>query len=161
MHEPIEVLGAMITPAVLISAAALLLLSTAARLGRVNDRLQNLMTDTERLLSQDGSTFAAKQKRCLNLEQLTGLRSRLLHLRYAVTALYVTIALLIVTSILDGMYVLIPQITSMVPIAAGMFGASAFLYSIVHLIREASVAENVTLQEIDYVGELLRRLEHG
>ena len=120
MHQPIEVLGAMITPAVLISAAALFLLSTANRLGRVNDRLQNLMADTERLLAQDSSTFAVKQKRCLNVEQLSGLRSRLLHLRYAVTALYVTIALLMVSSILGGLYVLIPKITSVIPVTAGM-----------------------------------------
>jgi hypothetical protein len=161
MHQPIEVLGAMITPAVLISAASLLLLSTASRLGRVNDRLHHLMTEAERLSLQGGPSSAQEQRQYLSLEQLTSLRERLLLLRSAVTAMYVTIALLVVTSIVGGMYVLYPQLTSMVPISIGMLSAVMFLYSIALLIYEASIATHVTLQEIAYVRELLEQQKHS
>jgi hypothetical protein len=161
MHQPIEVLGAMITPAVLISAASLLLLSTASRLGRVNVRLHHLMTEAERLSLQGGPSSAQEQKQYLSLEQLTSLRERLLLLRSAVTAMYVTIALLVVTSIVGGMYVLYPQLTSMVPISIGMLSAVALLYSIALLIREALIAARVTLQEIAYVRELLDQQKHS
>jgi hypothetical protein len=156
MLQPVEVLGAMITPAVLISAAALLLLSTANRLARVNDRLQNLMEEAEGLPQQ-----ADSEKHELILEQLASLLERLLLLRSAVTGLYVAIALLIVTSILGGMYVVFPQLTSMAPISVGLLGAVAFLYSIVLLIREASIAVRVTLQEITYVRQLLEQQKHA
>jgi hypothetical protein len=157
VHQSIEALGAMITPAVLISAAALLLLSTAARLGRVNDRLHHLMTEAERLLPQSGPLPGMQQKQCLSLQQLTSLEERLLLLRSAVTALYVTTALLIVTSIASGLYVLFPQLSSIAPIFIGMLGAITFLYSIARLIREASIAARVTSEEIAYTRSLLQQ----
>ena len=157
MHQPMEVLGAMITPAVLISAAALLLLSTAARLGRVNDRLQHLLAEAEGLLPKAGPPLVREQKQYLSLQQLTCLQERLLLLRSAVTALYMTIALLVVTSIASGVYVLFPQLTSIVPISVGMLGALAFLFSIARLIREASIAARVTLEEIAYTRALLEQ----
>jgi hypothetical protein len=157
MQQPIEVLGAMITPAVLISAAALLVLSTANRLARVNDRLQHLMAEAEALVAQGTLSAVAEQKHCLHLDQLVNLRERLLLLRSAVTAMYVTIGLLVVTSIVAGMYVLYPRLTSILPISIGMLGAVAFLYSIALLIIEASIATRVTLQEIAYVQGLLER----
>jgi hypothetical protein len=157
MLQPIEVLGAMITPAVLISAAALLLLSTANRLGRANDRLQNLMAEAEALPHQANSSVAHGEKYGLIQEQLASLLERLLLLRSAVTGIYVAMALLNVTSILGGMYVAFPQLTSMAPISVGLLGAVAFLYSIVLLIREASIAVRVTLREISYVRHLLEQ----
>ena len=145
----------------LISAAALLLLSTASRLGRVNDRLHHLITVAERLSSQVGPSSAHEQKQYLSLEQLASLQGRLPLLRSAVTALYVTIALLVVTCIASAMYVLCPQLTSLVPISLGMLGAVAFLYSIALLIREASIAARITLQEITYVRHLLAQQKIG
>jgi hypothetical protein len=44
-----EVLGAMITPAVLISASGVLVLSTSNRVGRTIDRVRVLATEVERL----------------------------------------------------------------------------------------------------------------
>jgi len=156
MHEPLEVLGAMITPAVLISAAALLLLSTAARLGRVNDRLLHLIAEAERLSTgQPTDLRSIDEKRRLLAQQMTSLKDRLVLLRSSMSALYMTIGMLVLTSLAGGVYVLIPQVTSILPISIGMLGAVAFLYSISLLIREAASAEHVTLQEIDYAHDLL------
>src|SRR5215203_1256432 len=138
MHQPLEVLGAMITPAVLISAAALLLLSTATRLGRVNDRLLHLIAEAERLsVTPRGEHRVANEKRKLLSQQLVTLKDRLMLLRLSMSALYMTIGLLILTSLAGATYVLVPQVTSVLPISIGMLGAVAFLYSIALLIRES------------------------
>jgi hypothetical protein len=81
----------------------------------------------------------------------------LLLLRSAVTGIYVTIAMLVITSILCGMYAAFQQISSLLPISTGVCGAVTFLYSIVLLIREASIAVRVTLHEVAYARELLER----
>jgi hypothetical protein len=157
MHQPLEVLGAMIAPAVLISAAALLLLSTAARLGRVNDRLLHLIVEAETLAASGRSEIRkTSEKRGQLTRQMSILRDRLVLLRSSMSALYMTIGLLVLTSLAGGVYVLVPQVTSVFPISIGMLGAIAFLYSIALLIREATTAEHVTLQEIDYACELLQ-----
>jgi hypothetical protein len=152
MPQPIEVLGAMITPAVLISAAALLLLSTAARMGRVNERLMHLVTEIERMPQ---IAHESEPKSRIVLEQMSSLAERLLLLRSAAIAIYLAIALLVITSICSGMYVVFPQMTSLVPIGLGLFGAIAFLYSLVMLIQEAVIAVRVSIHEVAYVRELL------
>jgi hypothetical protein len=157
MHQPLEVLGAMITPAVLISAAALLLLSTAARLGRVNDRLLHLIAEAEKTSAAGSHELRPiQEERQLLAQQMESLKDRLVLLRSSMSALYMTIGLLVLTSLAGGVYVLVPQVTSIFPISIGMLGAVAFLYSISLLIREAAAAEHVTLQEIDYARNLLR-----
>lgn len=157
MPQPMEVLGAMITPAVLISAAALILLFTVSRLGRVNDRLLHLVDDVEELASVQDVDFRFQRKLESCLVQLAGLQERLTLLRSAVTSLYATIALLIATSILIGVNVSIPALSTWVPICVGMIGAMTFLYSISLLIFEALLATRVTLHEVEYVKELLNR----
>lgn len=153
MLHPVEVLAALITPGVLISATALLLLSTANRLGRVNDRLQILIGEVDEQPSDSG--VAQGDRDALTLNQLASLLQRLLLLRSAVIGMYVAIALLVVTSITAGLHVLIPQIVSMIPISLAMLGAMAFLYSIVLLIREAWLAVQTTLKEIAYAEILI------
>jgi len=158
MPEPIEVLGAMITPAVLISAAALLILSTSNRLGRVIDRIRLLIAECERLATGQ-HTPPENEKHALMLDQVENLLRRLLLLRTAVTGLYVTITLLVATSIATGLFVLVPRMTAWVPIGVGLAGAILFLYCITLLVREAALAVRATIQEVDYIHKLLARQE--
>jgi len=153
--HPVEVLAALITPGVLISATALLLLSTANRLGRVNDRTQTLIAELDAETPPTNSAENQNEKDELILKQLASMLKRLLLLRSAVTGMYVAIALLVVTSITAGLHVIIPQIVSMIPISLAMLGAMAFLYSIVLLIREAAIAVHTTLEEIAYAEGLV------
>lgn len=155
MLHPVEVLAALITPGVLISATALLLLSTANRLGRVNDRTQALIAELDAKTPPSDSAEKQNDRDELILKQLASLLKRLLLLRSAVTGMYVAIALLVVTSITAGLHVIIPQIVSMIPISLAMLGAMAFLYSIVLLIREAAIAVHTTLEEIAYAEGLV------
>src|SRR5688500_923222 len=93
-----EVLAAMITPALLISASGTLVLSTSNRLSRVVDRVRVLARDAEQL-SSSGSperddARQSQAKRLLITRQVTSLAQRAVILRSALAAFYLAIGLL-------------------------------------------------------------------
>jgi Protein of unknown function (DUF2721) len=152
-----EILGAMITPAVLISASGVLVLSTSNRVGRTVDRVRALATEVERLqlLPESGSVSsgskASKRKRLA--DQLSQLSERAVLLRSAMTALYSAIGLLVGTSILVGVVALLQWQYSALPVVVGFAGACALLYASLLLIREARLAVRSTLQEVSFARE--------
>ena len=150
-----EVLGAMISPAVFISAVALLLLSTTNRLSRVIDRIGGYIEQAQRVEGQAAALEVNRQKHDLALRQLDHLLHRLLLLRAAVMGMYLTIGLLLLTSISAGLNLLIPQVSRLVPISLDVLGAVCFLYCVVVLVREALIAVRDTLEEIDCLRALL------
>jgi hypothetical protein len=160
MPEPLDVLSAMITPAVLISAGSMLVMSTSNRLARVIDRIRLSVAECERL-SGGQSTPGNSEKLELIRGQVESLLKRILLLRTAITGLYVTIALLVATSIATGVFVLVPRMTAWAPIVIGLTGAMALLYCITLLVREATIAVRATIEEVDYIHKLLARQERG
>jgi hypothetical protein len=152
-----EILGAMITPAVLISASGVLVLSTSNRVGRTVDRVRALAAEVERLqlLPESGSVSteskASKRKRLA--DQLAQLSVRAVLLRSAMTALYSAIGLLVGTSILVGVVALLQWQYSSLPVVVGFAGACALLYASLLLVREARLALRSTLQEVSFAQE--------
>ena len=59
-----EILGAMITPALLISASGTLTLSTSNRLGRVVDRIRKLTTEAENLPADSDLEELVEKRAC-------------------------------------------------------------------------------------------------
>ena len=73
-----EVLGAMITPAVLISASGTLVLSTGNRLGRVVDRVRALTEEAEKMATEPTARgIDQDEKRNLIITQITQLATRI------------------------------------------------------------------------------------
>jgi hypothetical protein len=149
-----EVLGAMITPAVLISASGTLVLSTSNRLSRVVDRVRTLTSEAERS-SAPVETPGASRKAALIHSQLGQLARRVLLLRSAMTALYSAIGLLIATSIGVGVFHLLAWTAVWVPVALGLSGACALLYGSLLLVREARLAIVSTLEEMAYARDVV------
>jgi hypothetical protein len=151
---PSEILGAMITPAVLISASGVLVLSTSNRIGRTVDRVRVLAAAVERLqmTPESVSPFIDIQehKRQHIGEQLIQVSERALLLRSALTALYTAIGLLVMTSILVGVVALLQWAYTWLPIASGFAGSCALLYGSLLLVREARLAVRSTLQEVSF-----------
>lgn len=152
-----DVLGAMITPAVLISASGTLVLSTSNRLTRVVDRARTLLAEVE--AAPADATTPARQ--ALISDQLTALARRALLLRSAMTALYAAIGLLVATSIAVGVVTLVPFRVGWVPVATGLIGACALLYGSLLLVREANLAIGSTLREMSYVRDTLAARDGG
>ena len=152
-----EVLGAMITPAVLISASGVLVLSTSNRVGRTVDRVRVLEAEVERLQmsAESGSplVLAKEFKRKHIGDQLVQLSERALLLRSALTALYTAIGLLVATSILVGVVALLQWAYTWLPVVSGFAGSCALLYGSLLLVREARLAVRSTLQEVSLARE--------
>src|SRR5687768_1826958 len=125
-----EVLSAMITPALLISASGTLVLSTSNRLSRVVDRVRLLSNDADALPAD--VSFDAK--RSLIASQLSDLASRALILRSALAVLYMAIGFLVATSIGAGLLAALGLGYAWVPIGLAMFGACALLWGSVLLV---------------------------
>jgi hypothetical protein len=150
-----DVLSAMITPAVLISAGGTLVLSTSNRLSRVVDRVRVLAADAEKL--EEGQSLGShdERKRALIVSQLRGLSRRALLLRSAIAALYVAIGFLIATSIGVGIFTAFGFDYSWLPITLGMLGTGGLLWATGLLVREAQIGISSTLEELRYANAVL------
>ena len=157
IHASNEILGAMITPAVLISASGTLLLSTSNRLGRVVDRIRVLADEVE--LFDDGAHSAKirVEKKLLVIEQLTGLSKRIYLLQGAITVLYSAIGLLVATSIAVGLGSFLPASFGSIPVFLALSGGSFLLFGSIILVQEARLAVRTTIQELNYVRNLVAR----
>jgi hypothetical protein len=152
-----EILGAMITPAVLISACGVLVLSTSNRVSRTVDRVRALAAEVERL-QMSSENFATASRKVFSrrkhvADQLAQLSARAVLLRSAMTALYSAIGLLVGTSILVGVVALLQWQYSSLPVVVGFAGACALLYGSLLLVREARLALHSTLQEVSFARE--------
>lgn len=151
-----EVLGAMITPAVLISASGTLVLSTSNRLTRVVDRVRSLAGEAEQLHRGESSS-EAQVRSALIAEQIPLLSARALLLRSALTAFYLAIGLLVTTSIAVGVVAALKWVYGWVPVVSGLAGGCALLYGSLLLVREARLAIGFTLKEMDFLRDVVAR----
>jgi hypothetical protein len=147
----VQVLGAMITPALLISACGTLVLSTSNRLSRVVERVRVLARDAER--SDDAGT----SRRHSISRQLGELTARALILRSALSALYLAIGFLVATGIGVGVSALADWRFPWLPVALAMAGACALLWGSVLLVREGRLAVRSTLEEMHQVQALIEK----
>lgn len=145
-----EVLGAMITPAVLISASGTLVLSTSNRLSRVVDRVRTLAREAE------GQAHDPRRARLL-ADQLPRLHQRALMLRTSMTVLYCAIGLLVGCSFTIGLGGILRGVPPWLPVGLGILGAGALLHASFLLIREARSAVSSTLQEMAVLEQVLGR----
>jgi hypothetical protein len=134
-------------------------LSTSNRLTRVVERVRALARDAEQLHrpiepSASDAGFA-QAKRLLIANQLTALARRVLLLRSALAALYTAIGFLVATSIAVGALTTFGAGSSWPVIALAMTGACALLWGSVLLVREGRLAIGSTLEEMQYVRQVV------
>jgi hypothetical protein len=148
------VLGAMITPSVLISASGLLVVSTSNRLARVADRVRTLTEELEEYPIDSDERSAPKWQ--VNFNQLEYSARRLLLLRSSMFCLYQAIGLLILSSIVIGVASLLQFNAAWIPAVLGLCGVLSMLYASVLLVREANLAVVSTLEEIEFIRTLAK-----
>ncbi len=147
-----EILGAMITPAVLISASGTLVLSTSNRLSRVVDRVRVLAKEAEDMTGAKLHDHAR-----LLSDQLPRLGQRALLLRTTMTVLYCAIGLLVGCSLAIGLEAVLHGEPPWIPVGLGILGAGALLHASLLLIHEARLAVGSTLEELEAVKKALNR----
>lgn len=136
-----EILTAMITPAVLISASGTLVLSTSNRLTRVVDRVRTLAKEAQ------AGAHSGPQREFV-ARQLPALTARVHLLRTALTVLYAAIGLFILTSMTIGALGVIHLAATWISVAFALGGTGALLYASWLLVREARLAVVSTLDEM-------------
>lgn len=126
------VLGAMITPAVLITACASLILSTANRLGRIFDRVNQLKIEVETILNRK-SRFI-EERRSMIRKQLIVQKKRARYIQLAMKCLYSATCLFILCSLASalnvffhGKLLMAPEILAILGVIV-LFFASFFLF---------------------------------
>src|SRR5262249_50598631 len=97
LSSAVQVLSAMITPAVLISACGMLVLSTSNRLINVVARGRDLSDRFERLVEFEGSK-PQSEKRSMIISQLELLTGRARLLQRSLTGLYSAIGIFVLTT---------------------------------------------------------------
>ncbi len=152
-----EILGAMITPAVLISASGTLTLSTTNRVGRIVDRVRVLHTQAEELPPWDANDLETGEKRTHIADQIGRLSDRISILQAAIITLYVAISLLVGSSLAIGLSSAADGLLGWVPVGFGLSGAVALLTGAVLLIREARLSVQSTYAEMEYTKRMVAR----
>lgn len=146
-----EILTAMITPAVLISASGTLVLSTSNRLSRVVDRVRVISDQLEPLNSASQNSSRATAKQELYLDQLARLSKRIMLLRSALMSLYTAIGLFVATSVAICIVTIMQWRYGWITVILSLVGAVTLLFSSLLLVAEARQAVTSTLRELDFV----------
>jgi hypothetical protein len=158
MPTGLEILSAMITPAVLISASGTLVLSTSVRLARVVDRVRTLSATLEDLFhaGADDTMAAARREEVERQLQLQTRRGRLI--QRALTSFYVALCVFVGTTISTAISAFAPA-TAWAPTGLGILGMLVMFYGCVLLVRETRLALVSVDLEMGFVLELRSRYE--
>ena len=148
---PLAVLTAMVTPAVLISACGLLILSTSARLTRVVDRVRGTSASLESLLSDETDAGRLRLAHAESQLELLTRRGRLI--QQALTSLYVSVGVFVATVLAVAVASYVPP-TGVVPPLLAVAGTLALMYGSAALIGETRLA----LRSIDLEMQFLTKL---
>lgn len=150
----LQVLSAMITPAVLISGAGTLLMSTSTRVGRATDRLRQLTLRFKVLVSETGRLEPlAREEKLMIMRQLPRLARRSQLLTRAMTAMYVAVALLVLTSILIGAGSLLGagQNLGAASVVLAVLGSAALAFGAMTLSFEMRLSASTTREEMQFL----------
>ncbi len=160
LSTTIELLTAMITPALLISASGSLVLSTSTRLGRVIDRARDLISRLDDLiLKEDKDSIPFHTRRLeANFDLLDKVTSRARILQRAMVAFYRGLALYVLTSVSIGLSILPIPFMSYVAIPVGIIGIFFTFYGSILMIYEAQMATTTVNTEMDYTWEIAKKL---
>jgi hypothetical protein len=155
LASALNVLTAMITPALLISATGTYILACTGRLGRVVDRMRLLSDRVETLFQNTGA--ALREERIGDYQsQMERLKRRLRLLQRALILLYCAALIFILCSVAIGTTAAISLRLYWIPVALGITGACMLLGASVILIWEARLAVADLEQEVDFLRKVVR-----
>lgn len=149
LKSVLDVLGAMITPAVLILASSSLLITTSARSIRCVDRVRERAEELQALGKGHDEGTEKRRNHLFKQLEINTRRARLL--QKAMSRLYLGISFFIATSVAIGVVSLLHVDLGFVPMLLGFVGAVLLFSSSVYLIFESRLAMATTYEEMDYI----------
>lgn len=161
LSAAIAVLTAMITPALLISASGMYILSTSNRLGRVVDRVRAISERMDELIHDEGRLDMFDQRKTMMLTQMRHQSNRARMLQRILTIFYVAACLFVLTSVAIGLDAMFNTPSfHVIPVMLGISGAFGLLYGNVMLIFEARMAVSSLGEEIAFLNQLVESDPH-
>lgn len=143
------VISAMITPAVLISASASLIMATSARLIRAVDRTRETSARFAELAAEGAAGSDEERRFLYALLDFNTTRSRIL--QRALAGLYWALGAFVGTSVAIGIVAVTGRAYTWLPISIGLGGAGLLLYASTLLVRESRIALVALEREMDFV----------
>ncbi len=151
----LNVLTAMITPALLLSATGTYILSTSNRLARIVDRIRYLSQHVEELGMDQ--TAALRDERIERYRGEIKMQSKRLRLiQTALTMLYFAAVMFVCTSIAIGVVSTVSLVLYWVPVVFGIAGACLMLVAAVALAFEARQAVQDLYEETEFYRRFTR-----
>jgi hypothetical protein len=159
LNSTIEFLTAMITPALLISATGSLVLSTSTRLGRVVDRVRQLIAQLEELiLLEDKNKIPLYDKKLeATFRLLDKVTTRARILQKAMRAFYRGLGAFVLTSVSIGVIGILGTYW-WIPIPIGLIGVFFLFHGSLLMLRETRMATDAINTEMDFTWDLARQV---
>ena len=147
-----DTVSAMIAPALLMTATGSLLISTAARIGRIVDRIRSLVT-----LGENGRLEQAEFPELWRkhiIEEMGHLRLRGKRASVAVTMLYAAFCAFAMTSMTIALNAITGHHLPAVPLLCAIAGVGLLIVACVNLLLEARTSLKGTDRELLFYNEL-------
>lgn len=155
LSAALNVLTAMITPALLLSATGTYILSTSNRLARIVDRVRFLTQHVVEISADPGAALLDERiERYRGEIKMQSKRLRLI--QTALTTLYLAAVMFVCTSVAIGLVSTISLVFYWVPVAFGIVGACFMLVAAVALAFEARQAVNDLYEETEFYRRFTR-----
>ena len=149
LSSVLDVLSAMITPAVLILASSSLLITTSSRSIRCIDRVRERAEELEALGKGTDEGTERQRNHLYSQLEINTRRARLL--QKAMSRLYFGISFFIATSVAIGVVSLTHIDYGWIPLGLGFVGAGLLFAASVYLLFESRLALATTYAEMDYI----------
>ena len=149
LSSVLDVLSAMITPAVLILASGSLIMTTSSRSIRCIDRVRERAAELEALGKGSDVGTETRREHLYSQLEINIRRARLL--QKAMARLYIGISFFIGTSVSIGIVALLHVEIGWLPIVLGFVGAALLFAASIYLIFESRLALATTYTEMDYI----------
>ncbi len=157
LSSALNVLTAMLTPALLMSACGSFIISTSGRLGRVVDRVRKLADRMEEVMSTETNPEMLEERKAMIEKHMELQSKRAKLLMRAMVSLYIASGLFVLTSVSIGFVSIFSASWAVVPVALGVFGAIMMLVAAIRLIAEAHMALESLTEETEFLLRLTRK----
>ena len=152
-----QVLTAMLSPALFMTATGSLLLSANQRLARVVDRLRTL-TDLGDQIVRGASTLNRPDERLHHIRGMIALQQKRGNIiLMSVTLLYAAFGAFVGSSLCIAVNILTSHMLAAIPIGLAVLGVSSLLVASLGMLREARLGVRALKRDVDfYVGLTVR-----
>jgi hypothetical protein len=154
LSSALNVLTSMLTPALLLSAAASLIISTSARLGRVVDRVRKLSDRLEELMDAPADSVLIEERRNIISAHMEKQSRRASLLMRALISFYLAGGAFVLTSLSIGLVSIFSSRWYVLPVVLGVLGAVLLLVGSLRLIAEARLALEGLQEETAFLQRL-------